>query len=332
MVDISLSIGENFTIFSQLKENNNQIEIINIDKTSTLNDFYTLNNQNIINNQANLIKKLLENNKITNKHSLHIIIPDSYSYNQTLLMPSLNEKELISAIKYQADQFIPIPIDETNIDLEIIEEYSQEKKLLILIAAASKKIIDKIQNTIQIAGYFTQSLETETSAISRFIYRFFNNNKNFLVINFSSSTTSFYYYEGNPPLLKKIRNINLGYNLILKQLKINTDINEEQAKNLLSNYNSENSSSINLEQILEALIKEFIIELEKFISDKTNKIEGIYLMNNICLFPYFKNLIEKLLNYPVFILNPEKFFKQNQLLTKNIKDIQLYISTFGGLI
>ncbi len=333
MSNLSLYIGEKNTSIFQTKRSNNQLEIITMDKINTVEDFYSLNNEQLIVKQAEQINKLLNSNKIINKN-LEIIISDSFSYNQVLLMPALNEKELISSIKYQADQFIPMPIEETNIDLEVVEEYKNEKKLLILIVASAKNIINKVQKTVEISGFIPQIIETEVSSTSRFLYNYFSKIdpliKNFITINLLKTTTTLCYYENNPPILKKIHNINFGYQLFVKELIINFDLDKEKAENLLINYNLNNQTTMPLDKIFTPLINELVNEIKKFIVDQ--KIEIIYFFNLIFYFPYLITLLEKNFNIPIKIFNPEKLFIKNAFFINKIKEIPLYISNFGSII
>ena len=122
-----------------------------------------------IEDEVTQIRKLIGSLKISKNVSL--IIPDALTYSQILTMPFLNEKELISAIKYQADQFIPMPIEET-IDIEVIEEITGEnkkEKSLLLIVAAPKKVIEKVQTTAELAGLNPESVENELRNQSAFI-------------------------------------------------------------------------------------------------------------------------------------------------------------------
>lgn len=332
MSNLTLYIGEKNTTIFQAKTLNNLFEINVIDRINTIDNFYNLNDSQLIEKQAENINKLMSNNKIINKN-LDIVISDSYSYNQVLLMPALNEKELISSIKYQADQFIPMPIEETNIDLEIIEEYKNEKKLLILIVAAAKKIIEKIQKTIEIAGFIPQLIETEVSSTSRFLYKYFplidKTLKNFITINLSKTTTTLCYYENNPPILKKIRNINFGYQLFIKELLINFDLDKEKAENLLLNYHSSDQNPISLEKVFNPLINELVNEIRMFIVDQ--RIDTIFFFNDIFYFPFLITFLQKNFNIPLKNFNLDKIFIKNNLFDNKIKEIPLFIPNFGSL-
>ena len=82
-------------------------------------------------------------------------------------MPKLKEKELIAAIRYQADEFIPMAIDETNLDLEVLKEDDKTNKMLIFIVASPKKLVEKIQKTVEMADFVPTTLENELSAVAR---------------------------------------------------------------------------------------------------------------------------------------------------------------------
>ena len=170
----SLDIDEKFTKLAEAKKSGDVLEVTALGKTETSEFFYTGNLEKNIEAEVTQIKKLLETLNITKKN-VNLIIPDALTYSQIVSMPLLNEKELISAIKYQADQFIPMPIEETNIDIEVIDEDQQEKKVLLLIVAAPKKVIEKIQTTVELAGLNPESVENELSSNSRFLASFYRN-------------------------------------------------------------------------------------------------------------------------------------------------------------
>lgn len=327
-----LDIGEKYTKLADITNVNETYEIKILGKSDTNQLFYTAENEKNIEAQAEIINKLGENLKI-DKKNVNVIVPDSLTYAQVLTMPYLNEKELISAIKYQADQFIPMPIEETNIDLEIIEEYKDQKKILILIVAASKKIIEKIQTTVELAGFIPESIESEVSANARFIINLFKKNPprtpiNFLLTNFSLNSTNVSYYEGAVPIIKEAHNFSIGYQLFLKEIQVNTDTDNIKASEILKTYLPDHPSSFPVETIIAPLIREYSSQLKKIFLNR--KLNAIYIINNISLFPSFASLLEKQLSIPVKILNPYSFFKKNQFTDTMANELPLFLSTFGG--
>lgn len=327
-----LDIGEKQTKIVDAKKSGDIIEINAIGKIDTDEYFYVTENEKKLENQANLIRRLVDSLKISKKN-VNIIIPDALTYNQVLTMPYLNEKELISAIKYQADQFIPMPIEETNIDLETIEEYKQEKKILILIAASPKKLIEKIQTTAELAGLIPESVETELSSNTRFVLNFFKKiqpkvSGNFLLANFSLNSTNLSYFENAIPVIKENHSLALGYQLFLKEIQINTDTDSKKATEILKSFSPDHPSSYPIEAMVAPLLREFGSEIKKFIRDR--KPNNLYFINNIAYFPSLTYFIEKQISLPTSILDPSFFIKKSQLVDSFVHELPLFVSTLGG--
>lgn len=335
MVDFfSLEISEKYIKILDSDIVNNKVKINSIGKIEINNDFFNSILEKEIYNQASLINQLFNQLKITKKN-VNIIIPDSVTYNQVVKMPYLNEKELISAIKYQADQFIPIPIDNANIDIEIIEENKEKKEIELLIVAAEKKIIEKVQTVIELAGLIPESIETEVSTYARLIEKFNNRiisslSGSFLLINFSLNNSILYLFDNLTYLLKQTHNIPLGYLLFLKEVKINTDNDEIKSSEILKNFNINEPSSLPIKKIINPILKEYILELKKFINLKN--IKTIFLTNQISFFPSLVKILEEEIQIPIKTIEPSAFIENIESYNNIIGELNLYLSLIGGNI
>ncbi|MCX7956068.1 MAG: pilus assembly protein PilM [Patescibacteria group bacterium] len=332
----SLEFSEKYIKIIDLKKtDNNQYEIDYIGKINIVDGFYTSDLEDKLILQSEEIKKIISSLGI-NKKNVTISLSDNFAYHQIIEMPILKEKELISAIKYQADQFIPIPVQEANIDLEIIKEDKKNKKLSIFVVAASKKIIEKIQNTIELSGFIPESIETQTSSLSRFVSSFYKeilNNysyiKDFLIINLNNSFSNFCYFDENPIILKKIYDISIGYDLFLKEIMINLNLNKEKSINILKNYKINQQSSYPVDKIINPILNEFILEINRFFAYK--KPSGIFFVGNIMDFPSLIDLLTINLKdkTPVSIINPMILFKKNSILETLKDELPFYFSVMG---
>lgn len=329
----SLEISEKYIKILDSDIVNNKVKINSIGKIEIHNDFFNSIIEKEIYNQASLINQLFNQLKITKKN-VNIIIPDSISYNQVVKMPYLNEKELISAIKYQADQFIPIPIDQANIDIEIIEENKEKKEIDLLIVAAEKKIIEKVQKTIELAGLIPESIETEISTYARFVENFnnkiFPSSENFLIINFGLNNSNLYLFNKSNYLLKQSHNFPLGFLLFLKEIKINTDNDEIKSLEILKNFDINQPASLPLKKIINPILKEYALELKKFINLKN--VKTIFLTNQISFFPSFAKILEEEIQIPIKIFNPSIFIENIESYTNIANELNLYLSLIGGNI
>lgn len=331
-----LDIDEKFTKVSVAKKIGEILEVTALGKAETSEFFYAGNQEKNVEAEVTQIKKLVETLNVTTKN-VNLIIPDSLTYSQIVSMPLLNEKELISAIKYQADQFIPMPIEETNIDIEVINEDLKEKKTLLLIVAAPKKIVEKIQTTVELAGLNPESVENELSSNSRFFANFSKNilnqykvspDKGVVIANFDFDSTSLAYFSPEQLLIRENHHISIGYQLFLKETKANTNTDIKKAEEILKIYDVKNTSSYPLDKIVEPLIKEFANELKNFIVKHNPGI--ILFTNKICLFPSLIAILNEELVFPFSILNPFWLIKKSQLIETYKQELPIFLPAIGA--
>lgn len=333
-----LDIGENLIKLADAKTTSNQFEIQSIGFIDGEMSFFSTDAEKTSENQTAKIEKLISMLKITKKN-VSIVIPDSVTYSQILEMPRLNEKELISAIKYQADQFIPMPIDETNIDLEILSENEKEGKLLVLMVAAPKKTIERIQKTAELAGLIPESIENELSATARFLsssYKLMypNVKDGVIILNLAYNSTSLYYYNPQTSLVMQNHTFNIGYALFLKELQINLNIDIKKSIDVLSVYQGEENTSVSVEPIILPLLKEFIFEVKRFINLINEKhqtsIKNIHVINDGFRFIYLPKYIQNTFTLSTDLLNPYSISKKTPDVEQNKNNIALFIPTIGG--
>lgn len=85
-------------------------------------------------------------------------------------MPQMTEEELKGAIKFQAADYIPMPIEETIIDFEILKEYEireDEKMMKVLLVAAQRDMIQSFVDALAGAGLTPASIDVKSFALMR---------------------------------------------------------------------------------------------------------------------------------------------------------------------
>lgn len=278
------------------------------------------------------------------KKNVNIVIPDSRSYSQILEMPLLTEKELISAIKYQADQFIPLPIDRLSLDLEILSEDKINKSLKILLVAAENSIIDKVTKITEMSGLIPEKIENETSSALRLISEIFLKPPQSLTlfVNFGYQSTSLYLFNSLTNLPLEIYNFALGYNIFIKDVAVNYNLKQEDINRLLetvgfsdeAQLDSNQLSSYDLSTTLSAPYKEFVSELEKFITSAKNKFNNT--INNIFIFGEgfkinsFEKKLSKSLGIEVIIFDIYPYLIKTNVTDFIKNDLPLFIPSIGA--
>lgn len=282
----SVDIGEKFTRIADVSYKNKKIDISTLGESQTIANFFSDDTEKTLELQAEVMNKLAKDLKL-NKKNVNVVIPDSYCYAQVMEFSKLNQKELLSAVRYQADQFIPLPIDEVVFDLEVVRENATTKKNTILVIASPKKLVERIEKSIELAGFIPESLESELSAMTRYFsdlgtYSLAQPSA-YLVVNFSFSTTSIYLIAMPGGVLSELRIVKTGFDLFIKELKFNLELQDNKAMELLESVGFEKNGTYDLATFAGPLLRDLVNELAKFVvisKDKYNlPVNKVYLCN-----------------------------------------------------
>jgi len=85
-------------------------------------------------------------------------------------LPYMEKEELDSALRFQVQEFIPIPIEDAILDFDIIEEFmtaEEERMLTVLLVAAHKDMIQSFMEVLKAAGLATAAIDLKAFAIPR---------------------------------------------------------------------------------------------------------------------------------------------------------------------
>src|SRR3989338_160814 len=267
-----IDIGEKYTRIVDLSYDNGKINLLSMGTENTVPNFFSDDTEKSIENQSEVIAKLCSDLKIIKK-KVSIIIPDSQSFSQILEFAKLNEKELLSAVRYQADQFIPMSIDEVVLDIEILKDDKMSKKNTILIVASPKKIVDRIEKVADLAALIPDSLENELSSFGRFFSEIINKKGagTYIAINFGFSSTSLYLIDAQTSLILLTRTVKIGFDLFLKELRFNFELQESKAIEVLRTLGFEKNTSYDIPTIVSSILKELLGEISKVIIHSKEK-------------------------------------------------------------
>lgn len=115
---------------------------------------------------AESIKKLHKEAKISSKN-VAIALPETQVYTRTIRFPLLTDSEIASAVKWEAEQYIPIPVNEAIIQHQVIERTESPAQVVVLLVAAPKVLVEKYAKAVEMAGLTLYSVETELIALVR---------------------------------------------------------------------------------------------------------------------------------------------------------------------
>ena len=235
-------------------------------------------------------------------------------------MPLLTDKELISAIRYQADQFIPIPIDKVSLDLHIISKSKETNKSVILLVAASQSVIDHIVKITEDAGLVPASIQNEASSLLSLFSRLHDAQPQpptgtSLYINFGNNSTSIYLYDNVQNLPLQVHNFNIGQQIFYKDIQANFTLSAEQVRDMIERVGlTKQEAPYDISTILASPLSEFTSEIQRFILSAREKtqldVKDIYIVGEGSRFAGLEERIASVIGLPVVQLNLSQYFEK----------------------
>lgn len=152
------------------------------------------------------IKKLLSATQIQEKEII-AALPESKVFTRIIDdLPFLTDNELSSAISYAAEEFIPMPLTEVNLNWQVLfrsdgkgkqklpmggSSTGNSTKTVVLVVASPKNAVSKYIKVLAMAGIRPKALETETIAITRSLVGNNPFSPSTLIVQLGATTTDF---------------------------------------------------------------------------------------------------------------------------------------------
>ncbi len=136
---------------------------------------------------SGLIKKLHKESNVSSKEIM-IALPEPQVFTRTIKFPLLTDQEVASAVKWEAEQYIPIPINEAIIQHQILErkENASPPEVVVLLVAAPRILVEKYVKVAQTAGLTVVGVETALMSLVRSLAPL---DQTVLVIDFGARST-----------------------------------------------------------------------------------------------------------------------------------------------
>jgi type IV pilus assembly protein PilM len=186
-----------------------------------------------INKLSEIIKQALGNVKGKRLTTKYVVssLPEEKSFLDVLSLPMMDDKELESAIVFEAENYFPIPISDVYFD------FKKENKLVamsksqnIMIAATPKKIVNSYLEALKLAGLFPVAMEIESLAIARALINQNETTAPLLIIDFGESRTSFIIFADN--LVRFTSTINVSSRQLTEAIALQLKTTQEEAEKI----------------------------------------------------------------------------------------------------
>lgn len=183
----------------QLKKNKQELELACFGETKIEPDIIKNGEIKDTNKLARIIEtgiRQVKGEKINTKYVI-ASLPEEKAYLQVIQMPKVPKENLKSAVIYEAENYIPTPLDQVYLGFQIVPSLTDNLDHYdILIAALPKLTVDPYVSSLKLAGLEPVALEIESLAIVRAMIENQKAESPVLLIDFGATKTSFIIFSG----------------------------------------------------------------------------------------------------------------------------------------
>lgn len=204
---------------------------------------------------AQVLKKAInevKGEKLRTRNAI-ISLSEEKAFLQVIQMPRLPEEDLKSAIIFEAENYVPLPIEEVYLDYQVVPALSNHLDHLdVLIAAFPRKLIDDYVICLKKAGVKPVVFEIESLAVSRALIKDEVTTSPLLLIDFGANRTGFIIFSGLS--LRFTFSIPVSSRSFTEAIARTTKVDLDQAEKLKLKYGLEGKSTKTGKEVFEALI------------------------------------------------------------------------------
>lgn len=224
---------------------------------------------------------------------------------------AMSDAEMETQIQLEADQYIPYPLEEVNIDFDVLGPSANGGDMVdVLLAASRRENVDDRVAALEAAGLTAQVVDVEAyameSACALLIGGFDDEpkNKTVAVADVGASTTTLHVLHGGRTVYT--REQNFGGNQLLNEVQRRYGMSRQDAlERMESDELPENFQTEVLGPYKEALAQQIARALQFFYSASTfNRTDQIILSGGSAGIHRLDELVEERLGFPVSIANP----------------------------
>ncbi len=265
------------------------------------------------------IKKLVKENSMVGRNC-HLSLPGSQAYVAIIKMPILSDAELASAIKWEAEQHIPVAMKEVNFEYDVIyrpERNSAEDDMSVFLVGAPKKTVDRYLELLEMAGVEAIGLEPEALSLVRAY--FVDASKGVvptLVCNIGALNTSFVVVD-EKGRLGVAHSAPLGSLALTRALEKGLSLQPSQAEQYKRTYGLEvdkleGKVRAVLLPVFDALVREIRKTIQYYLSKDPsgNKVNRVLVCGGGAHLPGIAGYLVEVLSMEVMVGNPFEKMKR----------------------
>ena len=281
------------------------------------------------------IKAAMKEAKIKGSVEVNVALPESDVYARIITTPKLSTTELSSSIQFEAEQYVPVPLEEVELYHQIISggDEPDQTSMDVLLIAVTKTRLKQLTSLLDVAGLIPRSLETELFSLHRVVG---NPGKSQLVVSFGYKTTDMMVLNKSRPVF--LHSFSSGGLALTRALVNELSLSDEQAEQYKRTYGlREELLEGKVAKALVPLIDEVVTQINKALvyvqqQGKYSQPEQVVMAGGGALLPGLTGYLVEKLNLEVVVADPFIGFVKDDDFSKLVtSEANPDLATVGGL-
>ncbi|MFH1655609.1 MAG: type IV pilus assembly protein PilM [Candidatus Omnitrophota bacterium] len=235
---------------------------------------------------------------------------------RSIQMPKMSISEVKNAVRFEAEKHIPFPVDEVFMDCFILKQLPEENKMLVLVAAAKKELVQRHLGLLKRLGLEAKVIDVDSMALTNIYNRLDSKEesvgtdtgtvqpkKAVALLNMGASFCSLCILKNDMP--RFVRDIFIGGDDFTKRIVNILNLSQIDAEKIKCNPGSDWEKITGAcETILNNLINEIRRSFDYFESDANVAIGSLYLSGGGSCFKGIDEILKNHINVEVKFLDP----------------------------
>lgn len=222
-------------------------------------------------------------------------MPSSKTFTTIIEIPTQDKKSMEKIIKYHADQYIPMPIDDAKVDYVILGPSPNDPKVSeVLLSCTAIAYAEERMESVEAFGFNLVAQEPDPLAMSRSLMPPGLTDAR-LIIDYGEDSTDLSIVYGAPRLVRMLPG---GLSVLVRTVANSLNVKESQARQFILKFGlAQDKLDGQVFKALDQTLENFAAELTKsirFFQTKypTVKVGGIVLSGFAGIIPFLSEYLE----------------------------------------
>lgn len=219
---------------------------------------------------AETIKKLISQTK-TQQNRVRINLAENLAFTRIISLPVMSDAEVQSAMNWEAEEHIPVALDQVQMDWSVIsrpQKGVKEGKMTILLIAARKTAVNQLIALVAETGLELAGIETTLTAAARAVVK--SSDPPTLLIRLGAATCDFAVFSAGE--IRLVHSTDTGGATFTRAIARDLSLSVPQAENYKRSYGLNSS-------LLEGKVKNSILPVFQYIIEEARKVVNSFESN-----------------------------------------------------